>query len=75
MKLLKLINGKKTIFAAFYNTVAWPAIMIIYNNDAPDYLIKANMIIGLILTFIGLGHKGIKARKEKKNNNGTPVSQ
>lgn len=53
-------DGKKTVIAAFYMAVTWPTIMIIFDNEPSDVLIKVNMIIGISLTFLGLGHKLVK---------------
>lgn len=60
MKFWNWLDGKKTIIAAFYNAVTWPSVMIFFDNSPPDMVVKVNMIIGLILMFIGVGHKMIK---------------
>lgn len=62
----KWLSGKKTIIATFYNSVTWPAIMVIAENTPPNWLVKVNIVVGLILTFVGLGHKIIKKTKKNK---------
>lgn len=63
MKFINWLNGKKTAIAAFYNSVTWPAMLILFDNAPDPMLVKANMIIGLMLTFLGVGHKIQKANK------------
>ncbi len=64
MKFINWLDGKKSVIAAFYNAVTWPAILIWFDNTPPEGLVKANMIAGMILLFIGAGHRAVKSLKK-----------
>lgn len=61
-KLLDFFNGKKTAIAAFYNSVTWPAMLIVFDNNPEAWMVKTNLVVGLILVFIGVGHKVVKGK-------------
>lgn len=54
------LNGKKTTIAAIYWTVMLPLVKIIYENGVPDDVEKILGAIGLVLAYVGLGHKIVK---------------
>ena len=62
MKFINWLDGKKTAIAAFYNSVTWPAMLIVFDNAPEPWMVKANLIIGLVLVFVGIGHKAIKSK-------------
>ena len=63
MEVIEYFNGKKTAIAAFYNSATWPALLIVFDNAPEPWMVKTNLIIGLMLTFAGLGHKAVKSLK------------
>jgi len=62
-KILKWFDGKKTAIAAIYWTFVTPSLPIIYGSmaEVPSDIMKIYLIVGVGLSAIGLGHKGIKA--------------
>jgi len=67
-KILKWFDGKKTTIAAFYWGFITPALPIYYGSfeAIPEDVMKVCGIIGLFLTYLGLGHKGVKTMKKVK---------
>jgi len=61
MKLLisfwNFLNGKKIIIATIFWSVTMPCLNIIYPNGIPSTLNKTTLIIGTILSVLGIGHK------------------
>lgn len=55
-KIWKYLSGKKRNIALFYWGVTIPAIAILWPQGAPEALEKTNAIIGLMLSYLGLGH-------------------
>jgi len=51
------LNGKKTVVACFYWSLALPIMAVMYPTGAPEQLDKAVTIVGLCLSYLGLGHK------------------
>jgi len=68
-EFFKWLNGNKTNIAAFYWGFITPALPIWYGSFEliPGDIIKIYAIIGMFLTYIGLGHKEYKAYKKKLN--------
>jgi len=63
MKFINWLNGKKVILAGMYWGVAVPVIAIVH--PAAE-ITKAVEIVGLLLTYAGLGHKAVKKYMGKK---------
>jgi hypothetical protein len=61
MKLWNWFNGKKTIIAEFYWTALAGIILIWFPSGLPPVPNKVYLSVGIIFTFIGLGHKAFKA--------------
>jgi hypothetical protein len=59
-KFWEYINGRKTTIACVYWSFMVPALAIIYPTGIPSNINKANLIIGLALSALGLGHKVVK---------------
>lgn len=59
-KFWKALDGKKTGIAAAYWGIVLPILPIIYDSGIPDNIEKATKVIGLVLTYLGLGHKAMK---------------
>ena len=60
-KIWDFCDGKKTSFAAAYWAVIVPGLPVLYSNGIPATLNKVTVIVGLVLTAIGLGHQTYKA--------------
>jgi hypothetical protein len=58
--LWQWLNGKKTVIAEFYWTALAGINLIWFPNGLPPTMNKIYLSIGVILTFIGLGHKAAK---------------
>ena len=54
------MDGKKTIIAATYWSIVEPTVIAIYPNGTPHDIAVTMTIIGVFLTALGLGHKGVK---------------
>ena len=59
-KLWGLLSGKKRNIALIYWSLLVPAVTIIWPEGAPPEIHKASAIVGLILSYLGLGHAAIK---------------
>ena len=73
MNQLKLfwsfLQGKKTIIAALYWGTALPALALLYPLGVPPDINKWFVIVGMLLSSIGLGSKWAKRQIEKQENN------
>ena len=54
------LSGKKRNIALIYWSVLVPALTILWPDGAPAEINKTSSIIGLFLTYLGLGHAAIK---------------
>ena len=59
-KFWNWLSGKKTAIAAGYWGLAIPIVPMIWDQGVPDDVNKAVKIVGLVLTYFGLGHKVMK---------------
>lgn len=62
----KYLSGKKRTIALTYWTLLVPATTILWPEGAPDAIDKTSSMIGLILSFIGLGHAAVKSHAATK---------
>jgi hypothetical protein len=53
------LDGKKTIIATIFWSVAMPALNILYPNGIPSNINKVTLLMGLVLSSLGLGHKAV----------------
>jgi hypothetical protein len=56
-KIWQWLDGKKTIIACTYWTILVPALPQFYPNGIPSKINTTFIIIGLIMSVLGLGHK------------------
>ena len=54
------LSGKKRTIAEIYWGVAVPAVTIVWPEGAPAEVVKVVAVIGLVLTYLGLGHAAVK---------------
>ena len=59
-KLWKFLSGKKRTIALLYWSIGLPAISILWPEGAPAEVYKATSIVGLSLSYLGLGHAAVK---------------
>ena len=62
------LSGKKRTIALVYWPLLVPAVSILWPEGAPAEVVKTTSMIGLILSFVGLGHAAVKtvAKTPKK---------
>jgi len=60
------LSGKKRTIALIYWSLVVPAVGIVWPTGAPGNVSKSVAIVGLILSFIGLGHAAVKSLANKK---------
>lgn len=63
------LNGKKTVFAVCYWSSIVPSLAVIYPNGVPANIQKTEIVIGLILSALGLGSKMVNAINNKQADN------
>jgi hypothetical protein len=61
IKVWKALDGKKTFIATLWWTVTVPAIAILWPEHVPAFISKTQQLVGLMLSFIGIGHKAAKS--------------
>lgn len=54
------LSGKKTTIAGIYWAIVIPALAYVYKGNTPQNIDNAVYIVGLVLTYVGLGHAAIK---------------
>jgi hypothetical protein len=54
------LDGKKTIISTIFWSITMPSLNIIYPDGIPTYLNKTTLIIGTILSALGITHKIVK---------------
>jgi hypothetical protein len=54
------LSGKKRNIALLYWSILVPAITILWPEGAPPEVHKTSALIGLTLSYLGLGHAAIK---------------
>jgi hypothetical protein len=59
------LNGKKRNIACLYWSVLVPTFQIVYPEGIPSGINKPFLIIGIILSAVGLGHATVKNYIEK----------
>jgi len=59
-KVWQWLNGKKTVVAEFYWSGLAAINLIWFPQGLPDTYNKVYLTIGILLTALGLGHKGFK---------------
>lgn len=67
-KIWQYLNGKKLIIADFYWGTSGALLLIWFPDGLPSTPNKIYLSIGLLFTFIGLGHKAIKKMRPKNEN-------
>jgi hypothetical protein len=72
-KAWKYFSGKKRNIALIYWSLLVPAITIIWPDGAPAEVHKTSSLIGLFLSYLGLGHAAIK--KVNTGSSKPPVSE
>lgn len=65
-KLWDFLSGKKRNIALIYWSIVVPAISILWPDGAPQEVYKTSSIIGLILSYLGLGHAAAKKAASRK---------
>ncbi len=55
------LSGKKRTIAGLWWGVAIPAVAILYPEGAPEWLDNTIKIVGVALTWLGLGNAGVKS--------------
>jgi hypothetical protein len=56
----KYLSGKKRNIALIYWSLLVPAITIIWPEGAPPEVGKISSLVGLVLSYLGLGHAAAK---------------
>ena len=62
----KSLSGKKRNIALIYWSLLVPAMTIVWPEGAPPEVGKISSLVGLVLSYLGLGHAAIKKSKAKK---------
>ena len=60
LKIWTYLSGKKRNIALIYWSLVVPAITILWPDGAPAEVHKTSSLIGLFLSYLGLGHAAIK---------------
>ena len=58
----KWLDGKKSVIARFYWTALASLILVWFPEGLPPLPNKTYLTIGILLTFVGLGHKALKKK-------------
>ena len=70
----KWADGKKRTIALIYWSLAMPAIAIIWPDHAPPLMTKIVELIGLLFSFLGLGHAVVKQVRGSGQDTAVPVN-
>ena len=64
-KFWNYLSGKKRTIALVYWSLLVPAVSILWPEGAPPEVAKTSSLIGLVLSFVGLGHAAVKSYASK----------